>query len=162
MTRSARSWRARTALRDDGTHAYSVFQQGAGLVDALAAISESAVDCANRKMNINDDLEGKKHYAGPSGVDENGTYYLVDEYGTRLSGPGYEWSEGSLWRSGALWQQGSMWNQGALWNQGVLWNQISSLNSDSLLNQGALWLEGSLWSEGPTRAVSTYMWVDAE
>jgi len=153
---------ARTARRDDGTHAYSVFQQGAGLVDAVAATSNYAVDCANRNMNIKDDLKGKKHYAGPSGVDENGTYYLVDEHGTRLSGRGFEWIQGSLWRSGAVWAEGSVWPEGVLWNQGVLWNRRSSLNSDSLLNQGSVWPEGSVWPQGLTRSVSTTVWVDAE
>jgi len=153
---------ARTALRNDGTHAYSVFQQGAGLVDAVAATSNHTVDCANRKMKIKDDLKGKKHYAGPSGVDENGTYYLVDEHGTRLSGRGFEWIQGSLWRSGAVWAEGAVWPQGVLWNQGVLWDRRSSLNSDSLLNQGAVWPEGAVWPQGLTRSVSTNVWVDAE
>ncbi len=157
---------ARIALRDDGTHAYSIFQQGAGLVDAKAAIDESAVDCANQGLDIGKDLAGTEHYAGPSGVDENGTYYLLDDNGTRQPGTGLEWSQGSLWPGGALWQSGSMWGQGSLWGQGGLWGQgvswqeASSLNPDSLLNQGSIWPEG--WSEGLTQSVSTNVWVDAE
>ena len=141
---------ARTALHDDATHAYSVFQQGAGLVDAIAAISETVVDCANRNIDIKDDLKGKEHYIGPSGVDENGTYYLVNDHGERLLGPGFEWSQGSLWHGGALWQQGSLWNQGRLWGEGKLWSE------------GKLWGEGVLGNEDLTRAVSINMWVDAE
>ena len=153
---------AKPALRDDGTPAYSVFQQGAGLVDATAAVSQFQTGCANIGMNINDDLAGLQHYAGWSGVDQNGTYYLVDEFGERLNGPGYEWTQGSLWPEGALWTEGSIWNQDAMWNQGVLWDLQPSLNNDSLLNQGALWPEGSLWPEGLTRAISTNIWVEAE
>ena len=153
---------ARPALRADGNHAYSVFQQGAGLVDAVAAIGEPALDCANRAMNIGDDIAGTEHYAGPSGVDMAGTYYLVDSSGTRLSGPEYEWNNGSLWPEGALWPSGSPGTQGALWNEGVIWNEQPLLNGDSLMSQGALWPEGSLWNEGLTRSVSTYIWVDEE
>ncbi|MCZ6912150.1 MAG: S8 family serine peptidase, partial [Proteobacteria bacterium] len=159
---------ARRALRDDGTPAYSLFQQGAGLVDAVAAVKESVVDCANRGLNIKDDLAGDKHYAGPSGVDEKGTYYLVDRKGKRLSGPGFEWTQGSLWRNGTLWPEGSLWNDGALWNQGVAWNGKNSSITGSLWNQGSVWPEGSLWPEGAvwpeglTRAISTSAWVDTE
>jgi serine protease AprX len=87
---------ARAAVRDDGIHAYTIFQQGAGLVDAVAAVNESAAGCANHDLNIKEDLAGQRHYAGLAGVDDLGTYYLVDEYGQRMFGPGYEWAQGSL------------------------------------------------------------------
>lgn len=154
---------ASTALREDGTHAYSVFQQGAGMINAVAAINETVRDCANRKMKVKEDLKGKAHYVGPAGVDEAGTYYLVDEYAERLSGPGYQWRQGSLWKGRAVWRRGAIWNQGGLWHQGTLWDdRVSTLNSDSLLSQGALWPEGSLWNEGLTRPAAISVWVDRE
>ena len=165
---------ARAALRDDGSHAYSVFQQGAGMVDAIAAINESSVDCANRGMSIWLDLWRVRHYAGPAGVDANGAYYLIDEQGTRLTGNAFEWNQGTLWRGGALWPEsrvegtGALWpeslvkGEGAPWNTGVGWKNTSSLNPDSLLSNGAVWPEGSLWPEGLTRQASTYVWVDEE
>ena len=149
-------------MLNDGTHAYSIFQQGAGMVDAVAAVNESVVRCANHDLNIKDDLAGRLHYAGLAGVDDLGNYYLVDEYGQRIFGPGYEWTQGSLWPGGSLWPEGSILYQGALWNTGVLWDQVSLLNRDSLLSQGALWPEGALWTDGLSEPVSTYMWANQE
>ena len=39
---------ARPAVTSSGTLAYSVFQQGAGLINAVAAVNSSATGCANR------------------------------------------------------------------------------------------------------------------
>ena len=63
---------ARAAVLDDGTHAYTVFQQGAGRVDAVAAVYESAKRCANRGLKIKEDLDGKRHFAGLAGVYRGG------------------------------------------------------------------------------------------
>lgn len=153
---------SRTARRDDGEHAYSVFQQGAGRVDALAAIAESAANCANLGTDISLDIAGYKHYAGRAGVDQQGTYFLVDEYGQRLLGAAFEWKNGSLWLGDAHWQQAPMWSQGAVWPEGVVWDPQSSPDSESLLNQGAVWPEGAIWNEGLTRPVSTSVWVEEE
>ena len=153
---------ARAAVLDDGTHAYTVFQQGAGRIDAVAAVNESASGCANRGMDIKDDINGEKHYAGLAGVDESGTYYLVNEDGQRISGSRYKWTQGSLWPGSALWPEGSIWPEGALTSTTVLFEDASSLNSDSLLSQGELWPEGALWTEGLTEPLSTYLWVNQE
>ena len=159
---------ARAAVREDGTHTYSIFQQGAGMVDAVAAVNESVDGCANRDLDIKKDLAGLHHYAGLAGVDDLGTYYLVDEYGQRMFEPGYEWTYGSLWPGGSLWPENPIKGTGALWNTGVLWDQVSFFNSDSLLSQGALWPEkpfsgeGALWTGGLGAPVSTYLWANQE
>src|SRR4030095_7991405 len=53
---------ARPAGKSDGKLAYSVFQQGAGLINALAAVNGSMIDCANRGLNIAADLDGTLHF----------------------------------------------------------------------------------------------------
>ena len=69
MTRSAVLLAsANAALRSDGAIAYSVFQQGAGLVDAVGAVTDRSSGCANRNMNVIYDLLGIRHYVGPAGV----------------------------------------------------------------------------------------------
>ena len=153
---------ARAAVRDDGQAAYSVFQQGAGMVDAVAAVADRSIGCANRGLNIRRDLWRIEHYAGPAGLDENGTYYLVDDLGNPLAGPYYQWAQGALWPKGALWTKGALWNQGALWTKGVATTDAAALNPDTLLSQGALWPKGSLWPKGLTRPASTYVWVEEE
>src|SRR5688572_7278766 len=74
---------ARPAVKTNGTLAYSVFQQGAGLVNALDAVNSSASSCANRGLDIAADLGGWKHFGGPANQDRNGDYYIMDMGGTR-------------------------------------------------------------------------------
>jgi len=46
----------RPAVNSSGKLAYSVFQQGAGLINAVAAVNSSATGCANQGLNIGADL----------------------------------------------------------------------------------------------------------
>ncbi len=48
----------RPAVTSGGNLAYSVFQQGAGLINAPAAVNSSATNCANQGLDINADLAG--------------------------------------------------------------------------------------------------------
>ncbi len=127
---------ARPAVNADGTAlAYSIFQQGAGLINATDAIANNKTGCVNIGMDINKDIAGTEHYYGRAMRDEDGNYYI--------SGlDGFLWNGGFLWNEGFLWSDGFLWNGGFLWNEGFLWN-------DSFLwNDGFLWSESSLWSEG--------------
>ena len=42
----------RPAVTTQGKLAYSVFQQGAGLINAVAAVNSTAIDCANRGLDL--------------------------------------------------------------------------------------------------------------
>ena len=55
---------ARGARNEDGSPGYGILQQGAGLVDAYAAVYATVVGCANRGLDIARDLAGEEHYAG--------------------------------------------------------------------------------------------------
>lgn len=69
---------ARPAVRADGTLAYSVFQQGAGLVNAHDAVYSTASNCANRGLDVALDLAGIKHYGGRANRDADGNYYIME------------------------------------------------------------------------------------
>jgi len=56
---------ARPALTSAGALAYSVFQQGAGLVNAVSAVNSSATGCANVGLNISADLAGTSTSEAP-------------------------------------------------------------------------------------------------
>jgi len=78
---------AHTAFDDTGKLAYSVFQQGAGMVNAADALNSSATACANQALNITQDLNGDEHFFGPSNINEDGNFYvegLGEEYVWRL------------------------------------------------------------------------------
>ena len=44
--------------------AYSIFQQGAGLANALDAVYNTETGCANQGIDIDLDLAGVEHYGG--------------------------------------------------------------------------------------------------
>ncbi|MDQ5857609.1 MAG: S8 family peptidase, partial [Acidobacteriota bacterium] len=93
---------ARPAVTLTGTLAYSVFQQGAGLVNANAAVFGNAGGCANRGLDVSRDLTGIQHYGGPADRDPSGAFYVRNLDGYTWNGAysgtgGYPWSDGYPW-----------------------------------------------------------------
>src|SRR5271168_1341611 len=68
---------AHPAVNTSGNLAYSVFQQGAGLVDAHDAAYSNASGCANQGLNVLLDLNGLQHYGGRANEDANGNFYIM-------------------------------------------------------------------------------------
>ena len=111
---------ARPARNLGGELAYSIFQQGAGLVNAIDAIGASARKCANRGLDVKKDTDGNQHYRGPVRVDETGDYYIVDP-GVGDDAPAN--GDGLIWSGGGVWSRGAMWTRGGLWSRGSLWSR---------------------------------------
>ena len=92
---------AHSARTNDGTLAYSVFQQGAGMVNVAGALNSNASGCANQALNIAQDISGEKHFSGTANINEDGNFYvegLGDEYVWHLAGEqssetGYTWNK---------------------------------------------------------------------
>ena len=152
---------ARPAVTASGSLALSVFQQGAGLVDAGAALESTNYSCANRGLDVDADLAGTKHFAGRASVDENGNYYLFGLEslawdGLSHDGFGYLWMNGLLWNDGLLWNNGLLWNDGVIWSNGLLWND------GVLWNNGLLWNDGHDWSDDLGEEMSINAWVEQE
>ena len=101
---------ARPAVTSSGKLAYSVFQQGAGLVNAIAAVNSSAVGCANVGLNISADLAGTEHFGGPANRDASGNYYIMNMQswwpGTAQPGDGFTWSSSYPGTQGYAWNEG--------------------------------------------------------
>jgi serine protease AprX len=142
---------ARPAVHPSGKPAYSVFQQGAGLVDAYEAVHGAASGCANQGLDVDLDLAGTAHYGGPGRQREDGTYYLLG-----LEGDGYVWDGRYLRGGGYLWSSASLWSDAYLWSGAYLWSN-ATLWSDAYLWSGAY-----LWSNGLTETMSTNKWVEQE
>jgi serine protease AprX len=142
---------ARPAATPGGNRAYSVFQQGSGLIDAVAAVNSVETGCANRGMNIGQDIAGTTHYGGPANRDGNGTYYLMG-----MSGSGYTWNgvytkgSGYIWGDGYTWNDGYTWSDGYTWNDGYFWSD------------GYVWNDGYPWSDSLNEAVAINVWVPQE
>jgi subtilisin family serine protease len=139
----------RPAITSTGKLAYSVFQQGAGLINALAAVNSSATDCANRGLDINADLAGTAHFGGPANMDRNGNYYVMDmagsTWGAPLGADGYTWSRGYTW-GGYAWSDGYTWSKGYTWSRGYTWSK------------GYTWSRGYTWSKGYTWSRTVPWW----
>jgi len=131
---------AQPAVDGSGNLAYTVFQQGAGQINAYNAVFNQNTTCANVGLDVTADLAGTQHYMGPARQNSAGSFYVVDQNGNQVNGQGYLWNNGYLWNQGYLWNNGYLWNQGYLWNNGYLWNQ------------GYLWNSGYLWNNGYLRS----------
>jgi subtilisin family serine protease len=143
----------RPAVTSGGSLAYSVFQQGAGLINAPAAVNSSATNCANQGLDINADLAGTRHFGGPANQDANGNYYVMDLEGgstSLLAGDGYTWSQGYPWGQGYTWSEGYTWSQGYTWAKGYPWTQ------------GSTWTKGYTWAKCYTWAKNLPWWTDSQ
>ena len=62
---------AHTAVDENGNLAYSIFQQGAGQVNAYDAVYNTASGCANQGLDLAADLDGTAHFGGPAMQDKD-------------------------------------------------------------------------------------------
>ncbi|MEO8062003.1 MAG: S8 family peptidase [Pseudomonadota bacterium] len=143
----------RPAVKADGTLAYSVLQQGTGLVDAKTAVYGTNNNCANLGLNINADLSGAQHFIGRVTQLADGTFKVTSPNGA-LTDPGYTWDQSYLW------PQGYMWPQAFLWPQGFMWTQAQNYTTD------IKWTDGYPSAIGPSvgtaAAMSVNSWVAPE
>ena len=101
---------ARPAVDSTGKLAYTVFQQGAGQINAYNAVYSQNYSCANVGLNIAKDIAGTQHYMGPARQNKAGSFYVVDAKGNQINQQGYLWNNGYLWNQGYLWSNGYLWN----------------------------------------------------
>ena len=91
---------ARPATRADGSLAYSVFQQGTGLINAPDAVDSSLANCANQGLHLAADISGDAHFYGNAAVDADGNYYVAGDEAFTLTG-GQAWNDSIAWNDGA-------------------------------------------------------------
>jgi serine protease AprX len=110
------------AVDSSGQLAYSVLQQGTGLVDAKSAVTGTLNSCANQGLNIAADLGGTQHYMGRVTQLPDGTFSVVNPNG-KLWEQSFYWDQGFPYDQGFVWEEGKLWDQGKLWEQSKLWDQ---------------------------------------
>ncbi|MGB7738268.1 MAG: S8 family peptidase, partial [Steroidobacteraceae bacterium] len=147
---------ARPAVNGAGQVAYSVFQQGAGLVNAPAAANSTATKCANQGLDIAADLAGRQHFGGPANADTDGNYYVLGADGTVLSGEGLLWDGGFAWDGAYVWSDAKLWSRSDLWSSAKLWSR------GKLWSRSVNWIEGQAYSNGQTEIRSIAHWVEHE
>ena len=179
---------ATPAVNSNGTLAYTVFQQGAGLVNAWDSVYSTASGCANQGLNVAADLLGWQHYGGRANYDPaTGEYYIMATTGGGASGSagllgGVGGLIGGLGTTAAqvplvgpvlgslLWDvaqigDGLLWNgsyssaSGYTWSSGYPWSSGYTWSSGYPWSSGYTWSSGYPWSSGYTWS-SAYTGVD--
>jgi hypothetical protein len=163
---------ARPAVNSNGTLAYSVFQQGAGLINAVTAVSSTATGCANVGLNVAADLAGTQHFGGPANQDSNGNYYIMNmagsTWGASQPADGYTWSsayssaEGYSWSEGYAWSQAYSWSQAYAWSQGFSWTKGFSWSKGYSWSKSVSWWNTSGSAGASTQPASIVDWVPNE
>jgi len=134
---------AQPAVKSSSQLAYSIFQQGAGMINVLGATSTSALNCANQGLNIAADLAGTQHFGGAANETANGTFYIMN---MKSSTPfaadpsdGYSWSGSAPGTQGYTWSDAYLWTKGTTWSQAYLWTKSYTWGSSTVGSDAYLW-----------------------
>lgn len=147
---------ARPAMRNDGKLAYSVFQQGAGVVDAAEAIGNTASNCANQSLDIAKDLAGEKHFYGPANINSDGDFYIegLDNKYIWDIPVSLENDSGFIWRTALKSDSGFIWRTSVLTDSGFIWrtavdSDTATTNHDNFItDSGFIWRTSVMTDSG--------------
>ncbi|MGD9145320.1 MAG: S8 family peptidase [Anaerolineae bacterium] len=141
---------AKPAVYPNGEPAFSIWQQGAGRVDAYAAVYGAYSGTANQGLDVSADLAGTQHFGGYTRWDpETNQYYLVDPGGLAWS-EAYTWGGGLAWSEAYTWGGGLAWSEAYTWGGGLAWSEVYTWGD------GLAWSESVDWSEA---TVSLDLWL---
>jgi serine protease AprX len=134
---------AQPAVNPSNHLAYSIFQQGAGLINVLGATTTSALNCANQGLNIAADLAGTEHFGGPANQNAAGQFYIMN---MKSSTPfaadpsdGYTWSGGAPTSQGYTWSQAYTWSKSYTWSQAYTWSKSYTWSASTVWSQAYTW-----------------------
>lgn len=161
---------AAPAVTSSGLLAYTVFQQGAGLINAVRAVNSTATGCANQGLNVAADLAGSEHFGGPANENADGNFYIMNmtasTYGTAQSGDGLTWSGGYAWNQGYDWSSGYVWTQAYAWSKSYAWSSSYAWSNCYAWSKGYAWSTSVPWwhtsapgSANASAATSILPWV---
>ena len=136
---------ARPATTPDGMLAISMFQQGAGLIDAMQAIESTATGCANAGLSIETELSGEDHFIGPAQrMENNGDYYIPGVEGSYWSG---NYDDTQLWRFNSIDTDSQLWRQKGFDTDSQLWRQKGFDTDSQLWRQKGFDVDSQLWRQ---------------
>jgi serine protease AprX len=165
---------AKTATNSNGGLAFSVFQQGAGMVNALGAIMSTAQDCANQNIDIAQEVNEEQHFYGPANIDDQGNFYIEgmgDEYkwnrNEELNGDGFIWTN-TLGTDGFIWTN-YLGTDGFIWTNtvgtdGFIWT--NKFATDGFIWTNNLDTDGFIWTNSVDffshDTINVNNWVDQQ
>jgi serine protease AprX len=152
------------AVTADGNPAYSIWQQGAGRVNAYKAVYGKYTRAANLGLDLAADLAGTQHFVGfTRWKPDTSEYYLVDADEQPI-GDGYVWDGGVAWSEAYTWGGGVAWSEAYTLGGGVAWSEAYTLGGGVawsefyFLGGGVAWSENDPWAQ----SASLVSWVQDE
>jgi serine protease AprX len=144
---------AKPAVYPNDELTFSIWQQGAGRIDAYAAVYGSYTGSANQGLDVSADLAGTQHFGGYTHWDpQTDQYYLL--------GPdGQTWNDGFTWGGGLAWSEGYIWSGGLAWSEAYTWGGGLAWSEAYTWGGGLAWSETIDWSEA---TVALELWVPDE
>jgi len=165
---------AHAAFNDNGELAYSVFQQGSGLVNAADALTSTATACANQALDIAQDLESDEHFFGPSNINSDGNFYvegLGDEYVWRFDDSNLD-GDSLIWRmnfaENALDWRNTASTDSLIWRMNIetdslIWRM--NTETDSLIWRMSVESDSLIWRMSvadSTTGINVNNWVEQQ
>ncbi|HTC52584.1 MAG TPA: S8 family peptidase [Steroidobacteraceae bacterium] len=149
---------AAPAVTSSGALAYTVFQQGAGFINAVRAVNSTATGCANQGLNVAADLAGTQHFGGPANENADGDFYIMNmagsTWGTPLPGDGMTWSGGYAWDQGYDWSSGYVWTSMYAWSKSYTWSTMYAWSKQYAWSKGYCWSTSVPWWQGAPGSAS--------
>ena len=138
---------ARMASNNSGKMAFSPFEQGHGMVNAYDAVASKKTGCANRGLNIKDDLAGVTHYSGPARLKNDGTFAIYLGNDTVLS-EGNQWGDSGVFSEGNQWGDSHMFSEGNQWGDSGIFAEGNQWGDSGVFSEGNQWGDSHMFSEG--------------
>jgi serine protease AprX len=104
-----------------GNLGYSVLQQGAGLAWAPGAVADTRSGCANQGLDIDDDLSGERHFAGPVRQTSSGDFVAYGSDGRVYQWDGTYQTATFPWIDNYQWITTFPWIDVAEWDGNFNW-----------------------------------------
>ncbi len=134
---------ASAAVTAEGDLAFSIYQQGAGLVNALEAVRSTERDCANEGMSIAADIAGEEHYIGPVRFDEQTEEFYIP------GADGLEWNgfynDSQLWRHTRFNADSQLWGRTSFNADSQLWRHTRFNSNSQLWRHTTFNTDSQLW-----------------
>lgn len=145
------------AINPNADRAVSIWQQGAGRVDAYRAVYGQYDGAANQGLDIQADLDGVQHFGGNTRWDpEADQFFLVNE-------EGHAWSETFVWSGGHAWSEVFVWNEGHAWSEAIIWSGGHAWSEVFVWSDGHAWSEAILvWIEGHAWSEALLEWITGQ
>ncbi|MFT5900148.1 MAG: serine protease AprX, partial [Glaciecola sp.] len=127
----------------NGQLAFSPFAQGAGLVNAAAAIDSTAVGCANNGLNILNDINQTSHYFGPAGFDSETNEFTLGTNNRHTDGVIWYGANGKkaapAETDGVIWYGANGKKAAPAETDGVIWYGVNGKKAAPAETDGVIW-----------------------